>query len=228
MSRIRTVKPDFFKHEGLYDAERETGLPLRIAFAGLWTVCDREGRFAWRPRAIKTDALPYDEVDFSRVLDALATRGFVVRYASQGQEYGYIPSWHKHQVINNREAASAIPDPSECIEQSDASGTRDPRVTEMHVHAQGEGKGKEGEGDTLTGREDAPDEFSEKAVFAFGKTLLGRSSGGVIVKLVRHHVGDLRKVKHSLHLASTKENPMEYVQAILRQPADDDWRAGAA
>jgi hypothetical protein len=53
MARIRTVKPDLFRHEGLFDAERASGLPLRIAFAGLWTAADREGRFAWSPRTLK-------------------------------------------------------------------------------------------------------------------------------------------------------------------------------
>ena len=90
MSRIRTIKPEFFRHEALYEAERETGLPLRVAFAGLWTVADREGRFHWRPRALKLDCLPYDEVDFSRVLDALATRGFIVQYQGNGEPLGWI------------------------------------------------------------------------------------------------------------------------------------------
>ena len=31
MSRIRTVKPELFKHEELFDLERETGLPIRIS-----------------------------------------------------------------------------------------------------------------------------------------------------------------------------------------------------
>lgn len=141
MARIRTIKPEFFKHEGIFDAEQETGLPLRLAFAGLWTQCDREGRFAWRPRQLKVDILPYDDVDFSRVLDALATRGFVVKYASGGREFGAIPSWHRHQVVNNREKASELPEPAEIVEVSDASGTREPRVG----HAgKAEGKGKEG------------------------------------------------------------------------------------
>ncbi len=141
MARIRTIKPEFFKHEGIFDAEQETGLPLRLAFAGLWTQCDREGRFAWRPRQLKVDILPYDDVDFSRVLDALATRGFVVKYASGGREFGAVPSWHRHQVVNNREKASELPEPAEIMEVSDASGTREPRVG----HAgKAEGKGKEG------------------------------------------------------------------------------------
>ena len=48
MARIRTIKPEFFRHEALYEAEHETGLPLRVAYAGLWTAADREGRFQWK------------------------------------------------------------------------------------------------------------------------------------------------------------------------------------
>jgi hypothetical protein len=70
LARIRTIKPEFFRHADLYEAEKETGLPLRLAFAGLWTAADREGRFKWRPRELKLDCLPHDDVDFSRVLDA--------------------------------------------------------------------------------------------------------------------------------------------------------------
>jgi hypothetical protein len=147
MARIRTIKPDFFKHESLFDAEKETGLPLRLAFAGLWTQCDRAGRFQWRPRALKTGVLPYDEVDFSRVMDALSTRGFIVKYTSNGEQFGYVPSWHKHQVINNREMASTIPDPSDCAEETDASITRQSRVTETSKgNMEGEGKGREEDG----------------------------------------------------------------------------------
>lgn len=111
MARIRTIKPDFFKHEGLYDLERECGLPVRVAYAGLWTVADREGRFEWRPRKIKADVLPYDEVSFEQILNVLADGGFVVRYDVDGVDYGYIPTWKKHQVVNQREAQSTIPEP---------------------------------------------------------------------------------------------------------------------
>ena len=45
MSRIRTVKPELFKHEELFDTELASGLPLRLAFTGLFTVADCEGRF---------------------------------------------------------------------------------------------------------------------------------------------------------------------------------------
>jgi hypothetical protein len=152
MARIRTIKPEFFKHSGLFDAEQETCLPVRLAFAGLWTCCDREGRFKWRPRELKIGILPYDELDFPRVLDALVTRGFVQRYEVNGENYGSIPSWHSHQVINNREAQSQIPAPTQILlsQDVDACGTREAREqdasTTREVRAQAEGKGKEGKG----------------------------------------------------------------------------------
>lgn len=144
MARIRTIKPEFFKHEELYLAEIEEKLPLRLAFAGLFGVSDREGRFKWRPNQIKLDILPYDKVDFSLVLDALATRGFIQEYEDEnGERFGYIPTFLDHQVINNREMDSSI------ISPFDASVTRDPRALILHKGKGREGKGKEGKGRDL-------------------------------------------------------------------------------
>lgn len=141
--RIRTVKPSFFLHGELFDAEMECGAPVRLAYAGLWCASDREGRFAWKPRELKAQILPHDDVDFSRVLDALVTRGFLVKYTSQGKDYGWIPSFSAHQVINNKESASVLPDPCDTT-----TSTRAPRVPHACpsplILDQGEGKGREG------------------------------------------------------------------------------------
>jgi hypothetical protein len=159
VGRIRTIKPEFFKHSGLYEAEQETGLPMRVAFAGLWTCCDRDGRFKWRPCELKLDVLPYDDCDFSRVLDALMTRGFIVRYASGTDAFGYVPSWKEHQFVNHRERHSSIPNPANCqqvttedAQNNDASLTDGPRVDDASLTREArnltrvvkEGKGKEG------------------------------------------------------------------------------------
>lgn len=134
------MKPEFFQHEDLYDLEAGSGLPVRVAFAGLWTQADREGRFQWRPRKLKVNILPYDDVDFSRVLDALWTRGFIEKYESEGAYYGWIPSFTSHQVLNNRERDSELPDPHECCIL-----TRAPRVDDA-CPTPGKRKGKEGKG----------------------------------------------------------------------------------
>lgn len=111
MPRIRTVKPELAAHEGLFDLETETGLPIRFAWCMLFTVADREGRFAWRIRSLKAGVLPLDNIDFGLVLAAMERAGLIVRYEVDGEAYGYIPTWKKHQAINVREAASRIPEP---------------------------------------------------------------------------------------------------------------------
>ncbi len=136
--RIRTVKPEFFTHDGLFDLEKKTKLPLRIAFIGVWCFCDREGRFKWKPRQMKPCILPHDTVDFEKVLDALRDDGFIVQYEHEGEDYGYVPSFHVHQFINNKEAKSTLPSPFDTLSRvKDATGTR-------LGNYQGERKGKEG------------------------------------------------------------------------------------
>lgn len=147
MARIRTVKPELFRHETLYEAEIKNKLPLRLSYIGLFTACDREGRFKWKPKTLKLDVLPYDDVDFSRVLDALVTHGFIVKYEFEGDQFGCIPTWSQHQVINNRESTSLLPS----LEES-TTCTRDSRVDDasvtplVHTQGEGEGKGKERKG----------------------------------------------------------------------------------
>ena len=114
-TRSRLLKPDLFKNSDLYDAEAESGLPVRLAYAGLWCASDRLGRFQWKPRELKVDVLPHDSVDFSKVLDVLVLHGFVVRYVVDGKEFGHIPTFPKHQKPHPREAQSTIPDPPEDV-----------------------------------------------------------------------------------------------------------------
>lgn len=108
---IRTVKPQLFEHEGLFELEKKTGLPIRLAFIGLLTCADREGRFEWKPRVIQKDILPWDGVDFGKILDALAAEGLVKKYDVGGKLYGFFPTWKAHQYIGNKEAKSKLPPP---------------------------------------------------------------------------------------------------------------------
>jgi hypothetical protein len=97
-------------------------------------------------------------IDFSRVLDALTTRGFIERHASQNVDFGVIPSFVRHQVINNRESDSVLPEPTE---ESIVIGlpTREPREADAcgtrEVQVKAEGKGREGKGRDLHASSDA-------------------------------------------------------------------------
>ncbi len=168
MARIRTVKPGFFRHHGLFLAELEAGLPLRVAFAGLFTVADREGLFRWRPAELKLDCLPHDNVDFSEVLDHLKRHGFIARFCgstcTHGRapveegactgEYGFIPGFPVHQRVGHREAASSLPPPPEHARAREFPGAARARPgVPGGKGREGEGKGREGEG---KGREGGP------------------------------------------------------------------------
>ena len=123
MARIRTVKPDFFRHEGLQDLERDNpGQHVMLTFAGLWTLCDKSGRFEWKPRTIKLDVLPFLDFDMGTTLALLERFSYVRRYIADGKTYGVIPSFEEHQRINGKEAQEPAkhPEPVEFIEQPSA------------------------------------------------------------------------------------------------------------
>lgn len=109
MPRRRELDPKFFTNDILADLELRTQLPVRLAYAGLWCVADRDGRFEWKPRTLKLDILPWDSVDFGEVLEALVEAGFVRRYEIKGVAYGDIPTFAKHQRPHPREAKSKLP-----------------------------------------------------------------------------------------------------------------------
>ncbi len=81
----------------------------RILFAGLWCIADKQGRLEDRPRRIKSEILPYDDCDIEELLDELACKGFIVRYAV---EYAYciqILNFEKHQSPHKGEIAYGLP-----------------------------------------------------------------------------------------------------------------------
>ena len=105
MSRARNIKPGFFKNEELADLAFE----YRILFQGLWCLADREGRLEDRPKRIKAEVFPYDNVDVAIGLAELESAGFITRYASHNLPCIQIVKFGKHQNPHCKEAASTIP-----------------------------------------------------------------------------------------------------------------------
>lgn len=110
-ARIRTIKPEVLLDEDLWDAEAASQLPLFRAFTGLWMYADREGRFEWRPRALKSVVLPYWNGEMERALDALADAQFILRYEVDGRAYAVIRTFKQHQAPNHKEPPSKLPPP---------------------------------------------------------------------------------------------------------------------
>jgi len=108
MARSRNIKPGFF----LNDTLGELPVEARLLFIGLWTLADREGRLADRPKKIKIQVFPYDEFDVDDLLSKLQLAEFIRRYQTDGVCYIEIVNWHKHQNPHHKEVGSEIPPPT--------------------------------------------------------------------------------------------------------------------
>lgn len=124
MARIRTIKPEFFRHEELQELEANNpGHYPMLVFSGLFTQCDKNGVFEWRPRMLALDILPFlwrgsiGEA-LGKTLELLRDEGFIKQLEMDGKQYGFIPSFAEHQRISGKEAQGKPknPEPSEMIE----------------------------------------------------------------------------------------------------------------
>lgn len=105
MARSRNIKPGFFTNEDLVELDFAT----RLLFAGLWTVADKEGRLQDRPKKIKIDVFPADNLDIDAMLQSLHDNKFIVRYIVESAKFIQINNWSKHQNPHHTEKASEIP-----------------------------------------------------------------------------------------------------------------------
>lgn len=140
MARMRAIKPGFFTNDALAEIE-----PLgRLLFAGLWTIADRQGRLEDRPRKIKAELLPYDDCDADALLDALAARGFIVRYRVDGTRLIQVCNWDKHQQPHVNERESDWPAPVAEPEQHPTSTVQAPEINGASTMLVPEGVSTEG------------------------------------------------------------------------------------
>lgn len=167
MARIRSIKPEFYRHHDLYLAEIEYKLPLRVAFSGLWLCADKEGRFKWKPVQLKLDVLPYDNISFLDVLNALKYSGFIQYYKIDDKEYGLIPTFKEHQRITGSEATaeSKIPCPPTTYEESNTLETSRKQQGITLDDKEGKGKGREKEQGKGIDGEDIPAIFELEKIY---------------------------------------------------------------
>lgn len=151
MARIRTIKPEFFRHELLQELEANNPASyVMLVFIGLFGHCDKEGRFEWRPKMLKLDILPFLDFDIGASLELLRQAKFISRYEVDGKSYGLIPTFKEHQRISGKEAQELpkYPQPNdiECDYSGEATGKQRGSTGEAVEITGREGKGKEEEG----------------------------------------------------------------------------------
>lgn len=113
MARIRALKPDFFKDEDLATLPYEA----RLLYQGLWCYADKAGRLEYRPKYIKAEIFPYDNINIEKFLNLLATpnipdrsdKVFIRIYTVNERKYIDIPEFSKHQSPHHTEKESVLP-----------------------------------------------------------------------------------------------------------------------
>jgi hypothetical protein len=107
MARSRNIKPGFFTNDELAELPALT----RLLFIGLWTLVDRDGRIEDRPKKIKAECMPYDDMDADAALSELCRAGFILRYEADNTRCIQVQNWSKHQNPHVKELASTLPAP---------------------------------------------------------------------------------------------------------------------
>lgn len=100
MSRIRTIKPDFWTDGNMIGLSPYA----RLFYIGSWnfTLCDR-GHLADDAPGLRLKVLPGDTVDGGELLDELMGKGRIVRLSlPDGRTFLHIPRFEDHQKIDTR------------------------------------------------------------------------------------------------------------------------------
>jgi len=100
MSRIRSIKPEFWNDEKLTRLSRDS----RLTFIGMWTQSDDYGVVKGHPLWLKNQIFPYDNIDlevFQKWLEELESGKFIIPFVTNEEKYYFIRNFSKHQRVEH-------------------------------------------------------------------------------------------------------------------------------
>jgi uncharacterized phage protein (TIGR02220 family) len=71
--------------------------PARRFLILLWTECDDQGSFEWKPKQLKMELLPADSIDIEELLCELVEWNCVMQYEMNGKQYGAVRNFCRYQ-----------------------------------------------------------------------------------------------------------------------------------
>lgn len=97
MARIRSI------HPGMRTDEDYMALSFaaRCCLSGVWIEADDHGVFKWKPKTLKAQIFPGDNVDMDALLGELETHNWVRRFKIDGEDYGICRNFTKWQRPKN-------------------------------------------------------------------------------------------------------------------------------
>lgn len=105
MSRIRSVHPSLFTDEEFMCLSPHA----QVLLIGIWTECDDQGVFAWKPMTLKARLLPAASVDIPGILEEIAQARFIRQYTVDGKAYGAVRNFRKFQRPKAPSAVHPLP-----------------------------------------------------------------------------------------------------------------------
>lgn len=221
MARSRNIKPGFFKNEHLV----ELAFEVRLLFIGLWTMADREGYLEDRPKRIKMEIFPADDVDVEDGLQDLEKAGFIKRYMVGKDAYIHICNFLEHQNPHHKEVASTIPKPNTSTNLTANTSIEKPGQTPTKAGVSPADSLIPESKDTVPSGTGAiaPRDPVKDEIWKTGKQLLVENSGlttekaGVMLgKLIKDHgqVVILDAVRHCMR--ESIADPLTYLLAMKR------------
>jgi hypothetical protein len=134
VSRIRTVKPEFFRDPKVSRVSRDA----RLLMIGMLTEADDEGRLLAAPKLLAGSLYPHDpDVTATKVArweKELADAHLIRFYDADGIRYVHIPTFLRHQRVN-RPTPSRLPQPPthEGLTESLSESVTEPSPPEVEV-----------------------------------------------------------------------------------------------
>lgn len=172
MARIRTVKPEFWVSEQV----AECSSSARLTFIGLWNFCDDQGVHPAKPKTLKAELYPMDDITASEVetwVGELLRAGLLAEFTASedGERYWQVTGWNKHQKIDRPSCKHPAPPPPDSTSSRRAmlvESSTSPRGTLVEGHPP-EWKGKEGSGEKKRAKSRAdPAQVSTEVLQAAG------------------------------------------------------------
>lgn len=148
MSRIRTLKPEFFRSRSLAKCSRDA----RLTFTGLWTEADDHGHGVADPRILKGAIWPLDDdithEHVSAHIRMLVETDHIRLYEVAGEAYYEVIHWSEHQAAAYRRGEPKHPGPDDPLAtvshedvQESAGRTQERAGREGNEEGKGTGKG---------------------------------------------------------------------------------------
>lgn len=107
MPRIRSIHPGQWTDGDFM----ECSVYARLLCLALRNFADDRGAFRWKPKTIKAQCLPADNVDIEALLSELEENDQIIRYESSGKSYGLIADFTQWQKPKKPTAIYPIPEP---------------------------------------------------------------------------------------------------------------------